>query len=291
MFSFANKTATTPATSSAANTTGSSSFSFNLNTSVKPTAAPTALTNKLTSSTANTAPAISVPSKAVQPPDSKVDVKEDTVNAEILKDVTAFKEYTKKQKEESNEIARYNTQPLHQISEDVKGLSDALLTISSCVKRNISSVKKLRQDLTNELQHAENADITQKLNHTMQLDNVLPVKYFQEIIEHFETNMNVYQVQIKDLEQHLHVINNPSCLTAQDISTALAKMQSAFITLAANLYSIHSNVSRLKEQFLIYRRLVYGDTNDMFASSKNDQQKIEGLYDDAAAAAGSMNED
>ena len=45
------------------------------------------------------------------------------------------REYTKKQKEESNEIARYNTQPLHQISEDVKGLSDALLTISSCVKR------------------------------------------------------------------------------------------------------------------------------------------------------------
>ena len=37
-------------------------------------------------------------------------------------------------------------------------------------------VKKLKSDLTNELQHVENAHITQNMSPTMQLDNILPVK-------------------------------------------------------------------------------------------------------------------
>lgn len=35
------------------------------------------------------------------------------------------------------------------------------------------------------------------------------------MIEQFETNMSSYQIQISELEQHLHALNNPDELVAQ----------------------------------------------------------------------------
>lgn len=275
MFSFGTPSSTTASSASA---TKPLSLNFGLSTATKTTSAAVPTTgcfqglSSITTST-SAAPPLSIPSKAVSPPDSKVDIKEDPVPPEIVKDVTAFKEYIKKEKEESNEIARFNTKPLHKITDEVNQLSSTLATISSCYKRNISVVKKLRSDFSSELQNAENAHITQNMTPTMQLDNALPVKYFQGQIEQFEANMSSYQVQIDELEQHINVLNNPSCLTAQDISSALSKMHDSFIALASNLHSVHSSVSRLKEQYLIYRRLVCGDTTDIFAA-KN-KQKVE----------------
>jgi len=218
-----------------------------------------------TTTVTSIAPPLSIPTKVAAPQDSRVDVKEDTVPVEIIKDVNSFKEFMKKEKEESNQISRFNTKSLNRITSEVKNLSSTLASLSSCYKTNIFVVKKLKNDLTNELQHAENTHITQNMSPTMQLDNILPVKYFQKMLKNFELNMISYQQQINDLEQHISVMNNPTTLTAQDISLALTKMHENFIALASNLHSIHGNISRLKEQYLVYRRLVYGDTYDIFA--------------------------
>jgi len=218
-----------------------------------------------TTTLTSTAPPLSIPTKIAAPQDSKLDVKEDKVPAEIIKDVNSFKEFMKKEKGESNQISRFNTKSLNSITSEVKNLSSTLASLSSCYKTNIFVVKKLKNDLTNELQHVENAHITQNMSPTMQLDNILPVKYFQQMLKSFESNMISYQQQINDLEQHIGIMNNPTTLTAQEISLALTKMHENFIALASNLHSIHGNISRLKEQYLVYRRLVYGDTNDIFA--------------------------
>jgi len=241
-------------------------------------AATTALTTKTVSSSSvfggavsstttstSTAPPLSIPTKIAASQDSKLDVKEDKVPVEIIKDVNSFKEFMKKEKEESNQISQFNTKSLNSITSEVKNLSSTIASLSSCYKTNMFVVKKLKSDLTNELQHVENAHITQNMSPTMQLDNILPVKYFQQMLKSFESNMISYQQQINDLEQHIGILNNPKTLTAQEISLALTKIHENFIALASNLHSIHGNISQLKEQYLVYRRLVYGDTNNIFA--------------------------
>lgn len=45
-------------------------------------------------------------------------------------------------------------------------------------------------------------------------------------------------------------------------------MQESFITLAANLHSIHDQVKYLKEQYLVYRRIVHGETVDIFTENR-----------------------
>jgi len=262
MFSFKSTASTKPSLNFSFNTSSAaSSLSFN-------TPAVTSSTLTTTATGVNAVSALAIPSKSLGVADTKIDVKEELVPAEIIKDLTSFKEYIKKQKEESNEISRFNSKTLHKTTDEIKVLSFSLSSIAAGVKRNISSVSKLRNDLAKELQHSENSHITQNMTPIMQMDNVLPVKYFQSMIEQFETNMSSYQIQISELEQHLHALNNPDELVAQDISTAIVKVHENFIALASNLHSVHSNVSRLKEQFLIYRRLVYGDTSDIFTSNK-----------------------
>jgi len=192
-------------------------------------------------------------------------VKDETVPEIICKDVESFKAFTKKQLEDSNEVAKFSVQSLNKITDEANSLSSALAAVSSALQNNKGSVLKLREEFATEL---ENAGMVRRMMLSMQHDDMAPMKYFFDLVCSFESNMQLYQKQIDELEKHLHSITNPSAFTCQDISTTLCKMQETYVGLASNLHSIHEKVKTAKEQFLTYRRVVHGDNNNPFAPTK-----------------------
>ncbi|XP_076802932.1 nucleoporin p58/p45-like [Clavelina lepadiformis] len=191
-------------------------------------------------------------------------VKDQAVPDEICKDVQAFEKYVAKQREESNKVGQFSVHSLHKINEEINSVSVALATISSSMQRNKAAVEKLREVFGKQLKHAEMAQQTHNTPSTLQHDNVAPIRYFVDLVTEFGDSMKLYRLQIDELENHLHTLSQSHFLTPQDISSALLKTQETFVILASNLHSVHDNVKHLKEQYLAYRRVVHGDSTDIF---------------------------
>nr|XP_039256773.1 nucleoporin p58/p45-like [Styela clava] len=209
-------------------------------------------------------------------------LKEQQVPDELCKDVKDFENFVKKQKEGSNTIGKFSIRSLRKIQEEVSSLSYALGSVSSALHRNNAAVQKLRSDFTEELRYIEIAKHTQDIPPSLQHDNIAPIKFFMNMLSEFESSMQIYRKQIEELENHLSLTDQSINLTPQDIYVALCKMQESFIALAANLHSIHDQVKILKEQYLVYRRIVHNDTFDIFAANKQKltqekSQKTSGL--------------
>jgi len=245
-----------------------------------------------TSATATTQPATlslggnkenTNPSKEGNKLTTATNVKDEAVPDIICKDIQSFKGFTKKQLEDSNEVAKFSVQSLNKITKEANALSSALAAVSSALQNNKGSVLKLREEFATEL---ENAGMVRRMMLSMQHDDMAPMKYFFDLVCSFERNMQLYQKQIDELEKHLHSITNPAAFSYQDISTTLCKMQETYVGLASNLHSIHEKVKTAKEQYLTYRKVVHGDNVNPFAPKKSGPFEVKSRG--PSHAAGSM---
>lgn len=200
-------------------------------------------------------------------------LKDENIPPELAKDVNEFEKFMKNQKESNDVVGKFSVHSLRKIQEEITTLCYALGSVSSALHRNTAAVQKLKSDFSKELKNTEMARHTKDIPPSMQHDNIAPIRFFMDMVVEFEGSMQVYRKQIEELENHLNLTEQTSSLTAQDIYLALCKMQESFISLAANLHSTHDQVKQLKENYLIYRRIVHNDPTDVFAENRKKATK------------------
>ncbi|KAI4490979.1 hypothetical protein M0802_010555 [Mischocyttarus mexicanus] len=218
---------------------------------------------------------VSVNNKGLsQGSNSPTAAKENLLPHELCQTIDKFKEFVKKQKVLSSDIARGSARPLNRCAEDTASLMELLTTLAGSVQRDRAFADKLKQDTAKALQ---NAEITQRTNDTpsgLQYENNAPLLFFMELAENFEHDLMLFRSQIETTEKHIQTMMAPKTLTPQELTMAMSKLHESLVAVAGKLQGVHSKVQQQKEQYLNFRKYVLKDNTNVFDDIKTSDKSL-----------------
>ncbi|KAI4479762.1 hypothetical protein M0804_010812 [Polistes exclamans] len=238
---------------------------------------------KLTTTTTTTATVgrglggldVSVNNKGLsQGSNSPTAAKENLLPNELWQTIDKFKEFVKKQKVLSSDIARGSARPLNRCAEDTASLMELLTTLAGSVQRDRAFADKLKQDTAKALQNAEIAQRTNDTPSGLQYENNAPLLFFIELAENFEHDLMLFRSQIETTEKHIQTMMAPKTLTPQELTMAMSKLHESLVAVAGKLQGVHSKVQQQKEQYLNFRKYVLKDNTNVFDDIKTNDKSF-----------------
>ncbi|XP_055933060.1 nucleoporin p58/p45-like isoform X2 [Argiope bruennichi] len=190
--------------------------------------------------------------------DSKA-VKETQIPNEIAVTVESFKKYVKEQKAIREEMSRVSSKNIYKVQELVGTLKQQLSIVSNGLHRNATAIAKLKEESNQELKNAEIAQRNKDAITSMQYENNASTEYFHNLANSFEKQMQSYRQQIEQLERHLLSLSQPYTLTPNEWTAIRKRLHDTFVTLAAQLQTVHQEVQLYKEHFINSQKLTHGD--------------------------------
>lgn len=177
---------------------------------------------------------------------------------ELLSLVTDFKTFVSQQKTIREEnCQRFSVTSIVEVEKHLEhGITNALHKIELDLHTKGKMVESLRANTEVLLKDADLANRLMKtdqgFNPTFvgastenQLSNPSAKQYFARVIEGFESQMQAYQLRIKELEQQLNNLNK-QC-TAEELILTMKKQHEALIALAAEVYMVHEEIAKFKK--------------------------------------------
>lgn len=146
-----------------------------------------------------------------------VAAKENNVPNEILQSIENFKQFVKDQKSQSSDVSRGSTRPFAKVKEDIDLINNVLSDVGNDLQRNQQQADKLKHDSAKCLHNAEMAQRTNDTPPGLQFENTAPMKYFIELVNQFEQDLQALRVQIDVTDKHFQSLHEPKFLTSQGI--------------------------------------------------------------------------
>ncbi|XP_057657708.1 nuclear pore complex protein Nup58 [Diorhabda carinulata] len=185
---------------------------------------------------------------------------------EIHQTVESFKEFVKQQKIHSSDIAKCSIRDFRKVEQDIIQLTTLLSEVESQLQKNRQIAENLKYDTARCLKDVEIAQRTQDTPPGLQYENIAPLKFFLNLADKFEREMQVLKIQIEGADNYVknHKSSNP--LTPQDLAVGMRRLHESFVALAGRLHSVHSQVESQKEAYLQTTRQLYNDNSNPFDS-------------------------
>lgn len=201
--------------------------------------------------------------------------KETPIPDDIARGVETFRQYVKKQKSFSSEIARCSSKPLLKVQEDTDAMKQVLSNNTAGLQRLRSIADKLKADTAKALQHTEMAQRTHDTPPGLQYDNTAPLQYFAELVAGFERDIKLFRQEIENAERHVHARVQLTGISPAELTQAMRRLYDSFVALAGRLHSVHSQVKAQKEQYLSLRKYILNDASDVFDEAARSRVNVD----------------
>ncbi|CAH1974067.1 unnamed protein product [Acanthoscelides obtectus] len=194
----------------------------------------------------------------------EVPPKDQPLPNEILQTVEQFKDMVKHQKAYSSDIARCSVREFRKVEQEIDHLMSLLGDVESQLTKNRHLAEKLKYDTATCLKNVEMAQRTQDTPPGLQYENTDPLKFFMELADLFEREMQVLKYQIESADNYVKNHRSPDALTPQDLALGMRRLHETFVALAGRLQSVHGQVESQKEHYRTLRKQLLNDSSDPF---------------------------
>ena len=222
-------------------------------TSSSATAPPLTLGGSLPKTGANTT------TQQTRPNDVK-DMQLDPLVDQLITNLTAF---IKQQKLIQTEISKMENRSLQSCEKEYRSMSRSLSEWKRGVSEYSSQVSSLKEESLQDIRVAEIAQRTHELPASLQGDHSDPKLYFHMLCNQFSDKLAHYQQVVQDLGKNFSQMETRP-KTPQEVSEIFKLLNDNFISLASNIYSLHSQVADLKDNVLSYSSIYSKDSQICF---------------------------
>ena len=212
----------------------------------------------------------------IDDPKQQIMIKETQVPEEIAKRVDALITQMQIQKTMLSDIGSTSTTKLANVSDDIKNLQGALQDIVKSVEATYKKIKLLRQENNKIIPSVEMVQSTQNTPSGLQLENIGPFQYFQNLVAKYEKDFISFRQQFEITERHMHSLTNPQTISPEDLKRAFQQIHESFTSLAGQLYEIHQKIEAQKQQYLNLRKHRLGDSTNVFEKLDQPEPKTDG---------------
>ncbi|KAJ8922706.1 hypothetical protein NQ315_007741 [Exocentrus adspersus] len=165
---------------------------------------------------------------------------------------------------EHSDIARCSIRDFKKVEQEIDLLNSVLNEVECQLQKNRYLAEKLKYDTAKSLQNVEMAQRTQDTPPGLQYENSAPLKFFLDLADHFEREMQALKMHIEAADRYVKNNRNPDMLTPQDLSVGIRRLHETFVALAGRLQSVHNQVESQKDIYLNIRRHFYNDPSNPF---------------------------
>ncbi|KAI6660850.1 Nucleoporin p58/p45 [Oopsacas minuta] len=189
------------------------------------------------------------------PPNDVKDLELDPIVAQLSTNLSAF---IKQQKLIQSELSKMENRSLQNCEKEYKSMSRSLTEWKRGVSEYSNQVSTLKDDSIQDIRVAEIAQRTHELPASLQGDHSDPKLYFHMLSNQFSQKLEYYQQVVQELGKNFSQMDTRP-KTPQEVSEIFKLLNDNFISLASNIYSLHTRVADLKDNVLSYSNIYCKD--------------------------------
>ena len=182
------------------------------------------------------------------------DVKDTEIDPVLDQLVTSLSGFIKQQKSIQSELCKMENRSLQSCEKEHRVMSRSLAEWKRGVSEYSSQVSTLKEDSIQDIRVAEVAQLTHELPSSLQGDHSDPKLYFRMISLQFSERLQYYQQVVQELGKNFSQLDTHT-KTPQEVSEIFKLINDNFLTLASNIYSLHTRVAQLKDNVLSYSNI------------------------------------
>ena len=177
-----------------------------------------------------------------------------------------FKKFLKEQKDLRDEVSRFSPSSIDKVKEEVDFLIKKVRYLSHSIAKDSAAINSLKNSVVSESKNCEIAERTRDSTN-LPLEVSLPMEYFYKLVNQFEECIQLYKVQIDEIESVMNCNSSPESIA--NVSSMLSRMHQIFVALAGKLHSLHEDVKLQKDFYLNYRKVIFKDESNIFDTRRN----------------------
>ena len=194
------------------------------------------------------------PGSAAQKQSRPNDVKDTEIDPALDQLVASLSGFIRQQKSLQSELCKMENRSLQSCEKEHRTMSRSLAEWKRGVSESSSKVSTLKEESIQDIRVAEVAQRTHELPSSLQGDHSDPKLYFRMLSCQFSDRLQYYQQVVQELGKNFSQLDTRT-KTPQEVSEIFKLINDNFLTLASNIYSLHTRVAQLKDNVLSYSNI------------------------------------